>query len=279
MKKILVVTGTVAVIALLLFVFWSGSVPTLLRWPVQETVERLVNTPEAVLYIQVDGLSSDGLDVNIEATVNNPNQVTVNMENLQVVVEGETGHVLIQGTVPGGIIKANGHKTFLYSTTVPLTILNEKIIVAMVNTRAGAAGITLPVNATATVKMPKLTSLISTPEIKVDVEAKPKITFPLPSVEILTDVTITNTNSIGLTLGELHINMMSNGDLLKQITIQGGTIPASSSRTFSRSVTLGAEVIPQIGGKVTIKASSDVGLSGVDEKIPINGSVTLSLPT
>jgi len=281
LKKFLAVTVTLAVTVaslLLFFVVWGGSVPTPFRGPIQGAVERLVNPPEAALYIQVGELSSDGLDVKMEATVSNPNQVTVNIENLQLVVEGETGHVLIQDAITGGTIKASGNRTFLYSTTVPLTILNEKTIIATVNTRAGAAGITLPVDATATVKVPKLTSLISTPEIEVYVEPRVKPTFPLPSVEISIDVTITNTNSLGLTLGELHIDILSNGDLFKQITIQGGAIPASSSRTFSHTVTLGAEILTLIGDKVTIKASSDVGLSGVAEKIPINGSITLSLP-
>lgn len=258
----------------------KGAIPEALREPAQEAVEKAVKTPGIDLYVNIGGLSSDGLNVSVEAKITNPNPVTLDIGNLQVVAEGEAAHTYIKGTVSGGSIVPNSSRTFTHDIVIPLDVLNERKIIVTVDTRVGAAGITLPVSATITVNIPDIQNLITTPQVTIYADPTIVATFPLPSLRILIDTTIANSNNFGLIIGDLHINMSrSDGTLVKQTTILGGSIEAFSSRTFLSSVTLGSEILSLIGSSyLRIEVDSEVGISSINDKILIGAEFILALP-
>lgn len=188
--------------------------------------------------------------------------------------------MITTSTMMGGSIAPNSTGTFTSDITIPLQVLNERNIMVTADTRAGLAGITLPVSATVTVNMPDIQSLIRPPQVTIYAEPRIVATFPLPSLKILIDTTITNSNNFGLIIGDLHLNMFrSDGTLVKQTTILGGNIQAYSTQTFSSSVTLGSEILSLIGSSyLRIKVNSEVGISGINDRIPVGAEFVLVLP-
>ena len=63
----------------------GGTIPEPLRQPAQKAVEKAVKTPGIDLHVNIGGLSSSGLNVGVEARINNPNLVSLDIGNLQVV--------------------------------------------------------------------------------------------------------------------------------------------------------------------------------------------------
>ncbi len=247
----------------------------------QEAIESTIRTPEINLYVNVDGLSSIGLDLNVEASITNLNPVSLDVGDLQLVAKGETSRIYLQDTIMGGSIAPNSSRAFSYDFTIPIDVLNERNITVAANTRVGAAGIELPFGTSVNVQIPELNSLISIPQPNVTIST-PKLRLPPnpPSIEVPIKTIITNTNSVELILGDLHINLYKSGSqLIKTDTAPGGSIPASGTQTFEHSIILGLELLDIIGSSsVTVKVNTEVGISGIDEMLPIQGQFTLELP-
>jgi len=243
-------------------------------------VKKAVKTPKIDLYVSIDGLSSSGLSMDIETRVTNPNSVTLDIGDLQVIAKGETGEVYIQDTIMGGSISPNSSHTFRSDITIPIQVVNERNIMVTADSGARVAGITLPIKATITIEVPKLASLISIPQPDISIST-PRLRLPPapPSVELPVKATITNDNNIGLILGDLHIKVNANGQLVKTETIPGATVPAHGTHTFEHSIILGLELLKVIGSSsVTVEVDTEVGISGISERIPIRGQFTLELP-
>lgn len=246
-------------------------------------IEDLISAPGIALSINFGQLSSNGLDTSLQANISNPNPLSLDIGNMQIVVEGQSGNVIMTSTVAGGSISPNSSGTFRSDITILLQVLNERNIIVTLDSRAGVAGIiSLPFGATANIQIPELTSVISVPHINVYLsKPKWKATFPLPSVELRIDSEIMNNNSVGLIVGDLHIKVFkSDGSLVKLITMFGGTIYPHSTRTFSNSITFGSEVLDLINSYATVIVESEVGIDGVNERIPISGEgrVWVGLP-
>ena len=257
-----------------------GTIPEILREPVQEATEEAVKAPQIDLYVRIRGLSSVGLNLSVEASISNYNRVTLDIGDLQVVTKGETGRTYFRSSMPGSSIAPNSSSAFTHSVTIPIEVMNERSLTFIVNTRAGVAGISLPIKATAWVQVPSLTSLISIPKIEIAiVKTKWKATFPLPSVEITTETTINNSNDFGLVIGDVHMSVYeSNGELIKaMIPVRECTIQATTTRSFSSLVLLGAEFLGVIGSTITIEVGTDVGISGINERIPIEAEITIPM--
>jgi LEA14-like dessication related protein len=244
-------------------------------------IRNFVSTPAIALSVNIGQLSSNGLDMSLQANINNPNPLSLDMDNMQIVIEGQSGNVIMTDTIQGGSIPPNSSGTFGSNIIVPLQVFNERNIIVTVNSRTGVAGITLPIRATVTIEVPKLSGLISVPKPDVYVST-PRLRLPPapPGIEVPTRTTMTNDNNIGLILGDLHINLYeSGGQSVKTVTAPGGTIPAYGTRTFEHSIILGLELLNIIGSSsVTVKVNTQVGISGINEMLPIEGQFTLELP-
>lgn len=243
-------------------------------------IQSLISAPGIDLYVDMRDLSPSGLNVAIEARISNPNPITLDIGNLQVVAKGETGYSYVRDTITGHSIGANSSRSFTSNIVIPFDVLNERKMITTVDTRAGVAGITLPITATVTVNIPDIQNIITAPQVTIYADPTIVATFPLPSLRILIDTTITNSNNFGLIIGHLHINMFrSDGALIKQMTMSGGIIQAFSSQMFSSSVTLGPEVLSLIGSSyLRIKVDSEVGISSINDRIPIGSEFILVLP-
>jgi len=243
-------------------------------------LQNLISAPSIVLSVNIGQLSSNGLRTDLQANISNPNPLGLDIGNLQIVMEGQAGDVITTSTMMGGSIAPNSTGTFTNDVMIPLQVLNERSIIVTADTRAGVAGVTLPITATVTVNIPGIQNLITVPQVTIYADPTIVATFPLPSLRILIDTTITNSNTFGLIIGDLHINMFrSDGTPVKQTTMSGGNIQASSSRTFPGSVTLGPEILSLIGSSyLRIKVDSEVGISGINDRIPIGAEFILVLP-
>jgi LEA14-like dessication related protein len=238
-------------------------------------VQSLIRVPSIALSVNIGQLSSNGLNTSFQANISNPNPLSLDIGDLQAVVRGQSGNVITTATMMGHSIAPNSSGTLTGNIVIPLQVLNERSITVTIDTRAGVAGITLPLSATGTFQIPGLSALISAPQISVNVEPKWKATFPLPSLELLITAKVMNNNSIGLVIGDLRVSLYkSDGSLVKSASMVGGTMYPMSTTTFSNSIILGSELLSLIGSNATVKINTEVGITGVSERIPISAEIT-----
>lgn len=243
-------------------------------------ISDLINAPAIALSVNIGQLSSNVLDATLQANISNQNPLSLDIGDMQIVVKGKSGNVITSCTITGGSIAPNSSGTFKGSIMIPLQVLNERNIVVTADSKVGIAGISLPINATVTIEVPKLASLISVPEVEV-YPHWPKLRLPPapPSAEFPATVEVSNDNDIGLILGDIKVMLCKpNGQLVKTATVAGVSIPLAGTRTFERSIILGLEVLELIGcDEAILKLDTELGINGINERIPINLVVHIPL--
>jgi hypothetical protein len=241
-------------------------------------IESLVSVPEVDLAVCLGELTSDGLQVPLQASITNSNPFDIDVGDLQIVAKGQSGNVITTSDITGCSIGSNSTGKIAEDLLIPLEVLNESIIEITVQARAGFAGITLPVKAKAAVTLPDLGSLISIPDIESNVEVDIAPAFPLPGLKIAVTSTIANQSNLNLIVGDIQMSIFdSDGTLLARMAIPGGEIGTSSSHTFSGTVILSPSDYQSLldGDNFSIELTTEVGISGVNAKIPIEVEITV----
>jgi LEA14-like dessication related protein len=240
----------------------------------------LISVPTIAMTVDIGGLSSSGLSTVLEVSISNPNPLSLDIGDLDMVIRGKSGNVITSSTIKGSSIGPNSSGNLTAAILMPLEVVNEESIVLAMETSAGVAGMTLPLATTATINMPDMGNMITAPEIEVYAEAGIGGGFLLPRVEVLVVTTITNDGEFDLIIGDLQTNMFtSDGVLVQQTTIPGAEIQASSTKSFSSIVTMDLrQLLTLIGSDhIKIEVESEAGIGGMNQRIPFGATVIVAL--
>jgi hypothetical protein len=242
------------------------------------SIESLIAVPGMDLTVDIGELGPDGLDMSLQAVISNANPFALEVGDLQTTVKGRSGNVITSSTMKGCSVAGNSTGTLSGHLLMPLEVLNESTLVITVQTQAGFAGVTLPISARITVNMPDIESLLATPGIEVRTEASWVPHFLLPQLRLAVSSDITNNASLDLTVGDIHASFFdADGNLVAEMTVPGGEIETSSSRTFAGSVTLSASQYAKLlaGDYFVIKVATEAGIGGVNVTLPLEASMTV----
>ena len=144
---------------------------------------------------------------------------------------------------------------------------------------AGFTPVNFPLAGTTTFQVPKLSTLISAPQLTLDLESNWKNVFPIPDVELTYHAsTEMNNNKVALTIGERKCNVYKlDGTLLKSSSFGAISIPPLRDLKWSDLIFLGEEIKGLYGTNLNVKIEIEVGLAGVTAKIPVSTSKLLLL--
>lgn len=244
------------------------------------TIESLIAVPGMDLTIDIGELTSDGLDMSLQTVVSNANPFALGIGDLQTTVKGQSGNAITSSTMKGCSIAGNTTGTLSGHLLMPLVVLNESGLVITVQTQAGFAGVTLPISARITVNVPEIDSLIAPPVIEAYAEATwvPRLLHRHLRLAVSSD--ITNNADLDLTISDIHASFFdADGNVVAKMTILGGEIEASSSRTFEGSVTLSWPQLWKLldGDYFMVKVAGEAGISGVNATIPLAATMTVAM--
>jgi len=243
-------------------------------------INSLITMPTIGASVAVGQLTSNGLHMTLQMNMTNPNPLSLELGDTQMTIKGQFGNVISTTTMTGVSMGPNSSNTLTGDIFMPLAVLGEEAIVLAVETSAGIAGITLPIAATVNVIMPDLGSMLKMPEIEVSTDPRLVVGLRGLELELLTTTTITNDNEFDLMIGDVQMSVLdAAGTLVKRITIPGGEIPASGSRSLAGSMGVAIGDFSQLIGSewVTIKVEAEVGIGGMSEGIPIGATIKLLL--
>jgi hypothetical protein len=238
-------------------------------------IERLIDVPEIDLGVAFGELTSDNLQMKLKTTITNPNPFGLDVGNLQIVAKGQSGNVVLTKTITGCSIGPGATGTISDNISIPIAVLNEPILVITVQTQAGIAGVTLPINAKVTVTMPDIGSLIPGLSVEISAEAD----FGLLSSTFTVKSVIHNPSNVDLIVGAILVRIFDeDGVEVDRMTMPGGTITAKSSQTFSKSMTLStSDLLSLLRSKFSLVVTTEVGIVGLNATIPVEAVVTMTL--
>jgi LEA14-like dessication related protein len=234
-------------------------------------IESLITVPDMDLAVGFGEPTSDGLLMGLQTTITNSNPFGVDVGDLQIVAKDQAGNVILTSNMKGCSVGPDSTGMLSGNLLLPLEVISEPTIVVTVQTQAGFAGVTLPIDAKVRVNMPDISSLI-VPEIDLGVDFG-ELTSSGLHMGLRT--TITNSNAFGIDVGDLQIVARGQaGNVILTSNMKGCSIGPDSTGTISGDILMPLEVLNE--SSIVISVQTQAGCAGV--VLPINAKVTVKMP-
>jgi LEA14-like dessication related protein len=230
--------------------------------PSQETPGVTLQSPEIIL-LNIDNmsLSTEGLNLNMQTKVLNPNPFSIDIDNLKVFTRGAAGVDNLLDTLPGGSIESTSVRTFDFGIVLPNNLLLERKQTIGINTRIINADKTFPVSATTEINIPDVfNNLIINPKITADANIT-KISWSGLSAQLEAQVegSINNPNPLSLQYSIIQILIKDKeGGVIAESDIPSDSIAANSDYPFKKSMILPIGVMNETGVTANIEATVQI---------------------
>lgn len=264
------------------------SVSSAIDLDIPDILNRLIINPEIVVQANVTRLLRDGLNNRIEAqvegSISNPNPISLDFNVIRLLIKDNNGTVIIAEDLPDTIIAPEAESAFQKIVTLPVQVMNGGSLTADVETTVRIPNYSKSFKEAAEIQMPELNELISVPQITIDTNAtgaKWIRTSTSPFLEMTVANIINNSNDLDLTTGDLKINIYCPGEtLIKSVEIGADAIqglPRISTRTITNTFDIKSDFVGITSKNACVTVTIDVGVPGINEKIPLKASTMLEL--
>lgn len=255
---------------------------------------RLISNPVMSLSTEIMPFTIQGISLKLAVKVDNPNPMRLDIGSMKVLIYDQTGKILMTTTIEGGSIAPNSGGTFTSNIVLPFHYLNETRLTVSVDAISGTASISLLLNSTIALKLPKIAEIISVPSLTVDTDEANKTEYKwvsastIPVLQLLLKASITNPNNIPLTIGPVRINIFKpDGTPVKSpppistvVVPPRGIITLSPGWLTIGDITPGAEnlvLFGLMGKELTIRIDAEIGIERVQERIAIHTTTVFQL--
>ena len=203
-------------------------------------------------------LTADGLHMGLQANLSNSNAFGLDVGDLQIVAKGQSGNVVLTSTITGCSIGPDATGTLSGDLLIPLGALNESSIVITVQTQAGFAGITLPINAKVTMKVPDIEDFVAVPAINLAVDFGE---LTSDGLQTTLQTTLTNPNPFGIDVGDLQIVAKGASDnvVFFSSTMAGCSIGPFATGTISGDLLIPLDMLDESGIVMTVQTQAGFG--------------------
>jgi LEA14-like dessication related protein len=252
---------------------------------IPEVLNNLIIDPQITAQANITKISWSGLSVQLEAQVegdiNNPNPLSLHYNIIRILVKDKEGGLIAESDIPGDSLAANSDYPFKKSIVLPIGVMNETGVTVDTETTIQITNYIQTFRGSTVLQVPKLTELISVPQIKLDTNAIWVNASPTPIFEMTIQTLIQNDNWFSLTTGDLSVNIygpdntLISSDTKPSNGIQG--VACFSTKTLTSWVNLSPDDIGRVPIDATITAETYVGVAGVHEEIPLNASMVFTL--
>jgi hypothetical protein len=229
--------------------------------PSLEAPEVTLKSPQLILIVDNMSLSTDGLDLNLQARVFNPNTFSIDIDDLKVFTRDAAGMDSLLDTVPGGPIKSASMRTFNSGVILANDLLYGRKLTIGINTRTVNTDKILPVSATTEINIPEtLNKLIINPKITAQANIT-KISWNgfNSQLEAQVEGNIENPNPLSLHYNIIRIIVKDKkGEAIAADDIPGGSIAANSDYPFTRLLILPIRVMSETSVSVDIGATIQI---------------------
>jgi len=229
----------------------------------------LISVPEIDLGVDFGELTPDGLRMGLQANVSNSNPFAIEVGDLLITAKSRSGNVILTSSIEGLSIGPDSTGTLSGDLLIPLEFVNKSTIVIATQTQAGFGGVTLPIKAKVTVKMPDAESLITIPGMGLGVNFGEITSDGLP---MGLQATITNSNPFAIDVDDLQIVAKDqSGNVILTSNIGGCSMAPDSVGTLSGDLLIPLEAVNE--PTIVISVQTRAAFAGVT--VPLNAEVVL----
>jgi hypothetical protein len=249
--------------------------------PPQAPVNQTLGSIEMTLLVDNPVYTAQGLNMHVRATVVNPNSSSIDIDNIQLQVQGENGFKY-QDTVTGGPAKSLSITEFDRDVSVPAAVLSERNLIVKASSRAMLSGAILPLNTAAALKLADISVKTLNPNVSLLAKVTKLVQIPSGSqIEARVEGAVQNPNPTGMDIGPIQITVKDKtGHVLNGTTVTGGGLRPGGSCPFNANLVLPVECINDksttfeinslayaSGTETVIRKATDLQFSGVQDFI------------
>ena len=256
---------------------------------VSDTLERLIIHPGLNLQTSISKISyfpgQPMVEAEVEGTITNPNPLDLNFTYLWFQIYNKndvpTRDSPIQSaSIPGAVIPASTGYPFKSTLYLPLAVLNQTGLKTYAYTSVQYLNYLQSINNTVAFSVPKVGSLLSIPQLTFNVKSGWKNNEVNKIYVVSVTGEVTNDNAFSLTGGDFKLNLYNNatGALLKSATTSIDIVKGSSTRSvINASFDFTQQDMGRKGFDLAVAGDINMGLQGVNEKIPVSARIVSPL--
>jgi len=242
---------------------------------------QVLESPETTIEIEISEITAEQAVIISTLRVKNPNPYTLIMKDLKVSTNIPSGKEIVQVSFDGGEIKAGQTRTFTSTDAIHFDGTFPEELISTITGTVGATffGVlqkTLPISLTVIISTNDILEDIDLPSIAVSVDYD-EITQE--GISLIGTLDITNPNSFDLAIDDIIMDMTSEqGDPIGSFTINGGSIKAKSSQSFTSSGMVSFSILDAGVLDVQISSEATIKVVGVEKSILFSTSASIHMP-
>jgi len=226
--------------------------------------------------VDMGTLTSEGLDVSVDATIDNHIGMKLDIGDLRLAAVSQSGETFIEETVAGATVGANSAAEFRHDFVVPLEMVSESGFLITIDTTAKARGMSMPLNSSIQLTIPDLDSIVVIPVIDLGVDIGE---LTPDGLQMNLRANVPNRNPFGIDVGNLQmVAKDGSGNVVLKALLTGNTnglsIAPNSTGTLSGDLLMPLDVISEPAIVITVQTQA--GLAGIS--LPITANVRVAMP-
>jgi LEA14-like dessication related protein len=225
----------------------------------QETAKVALKPPQVVI-LNVDkmALDANGLILNLQAKVLNPNPSNLTIEDMKVSILGAAGLNNVQDTNLGGPIEASSVKTFSFGVVILKDLLSDKDLKIELNAKAVNGNTSLPFTNTLPLNISDILS-----KLIIDSKLTTQATITKiskngfgPQLEAEVEGKVSNPNPFSLYFNAVRISIKdSKGKMIASDNLTSTSIAGNSEYSFKKTLILPIQVLNETGMTTDVETS------------------------
>ena len=242
---------------------------------------RVLKTPETTIQIELVEVNSEEVVIYQNIEIYNPNSYELFVENFKVITNTENGDEIARITIEGGSIPSNDRRNFSSNEIIAFhgegqSILTSKITGTIGVKFLGLIKKTIPLSVNIITSAEDIINEIEIPVVHVLGDFGEITT---ECINFTGTIEVYNPNSFEMFIEDLNaIIETETGENVGSLEVEGGTIPAKSSKSFKGDgsvliVALNAETL-----SVNISSTAGVKIAGITKSISYSVNTQINIP-
>jgi LEA14-like dessication related protein len=241
---------------------------------------QIMETPEIIIEIEVNELSSEEAILRTIVDIYNPNGFEIIAKNLEVVTTTPNGYKVAHVSIKGGRINSHEKKTFTNDVIIAFNGHSPELLTSKITGEVGANILfikkTIPLNIGVVTSIENLINELTAPSVSVTVDFL-EITTECINITAIMD--IYNPNSFDIFINDIIVEITSEeGKKIGDVDVSGGVVVAKDYLQLNSNGTVLLEALNAEMLILNMSGTAGVKIAGFEKNLSFNIQTRVVVP-
>ncbi|MDH7517132.1 MAG: LEA type 2 family protein [Candidatus Thermoplasmatota archaeon] len=241
---------------------------------------QLLEMPETTIRVEITEITPNEAIIQATINMNNPNAFEVTAKNLEIITLTPEGNKVVTMLLEGGIIPANGNKTFESYAYAKFDNNSPKLLTSKLTGRIGIKiGFiqkTIPLSINIITSLEEIIKKLAAPNIKIKAEFGE---LTQKGLNLTGTIEAYNPNSFDIIINNISATVTTDtGKNVGNLEIKNGILEPQKSIELESNGTILLEALNYKTITINVSGRAGARIAGINETIPISVEAEIKVP-